>query len=85
MTNWVKSLSLRHMDRYGNLVLIVGMVSLAGCAMAPGMHMEEPAPDVPGVEIMSISAGLYNEYYSQTDPGIKHNDLKVYAGVTFDF
>ncbi|MHC5001843.1 MAG: DUF481 domain-containing protein [Planctomycetota bacterium] len=34
---------------------------------------------------MSISAGLYNEYNSEVDPDVKHNDLKVYAGLTFDF
>ena len=34
---------------------------------------------------MSLSAGLYNEYDSDVDPGIKHNDLKIYAGLTFDF
>ncbi len=34
---------------------------------------------------LSLSAGLHNEYQSAVDPGIKHNDLYVFAGLTLDF
>jgi hypothetical protein len=34
---------------------------------------------------LSLSAGLRNEYQSDVDPGIKHNDLYIFAGLTLDF
>jgi len=34
---------------------------------------------------VALSAGLQHEYQSQVDPGTKHNDLRLYAGLQFDF
>jgi len=34
---------------------------------------------------LNLSAGLRNEYQSQVDPGIEHNDLYIFAGLTLDF
>lgn len=34
---------------------------------------------------MKFSLGLLNEYQSQVDPGVKHNDLKVFGALVFDF
>ncbi len=34
---------------------------------------------------LALNAGIDNEYESQTDPGIKNNDLRFYAGLTFQF
>ncbi|NOG54032.1 MAG: DUF481 domain-containing protein [Planctomycetes bacterium] len=34
---------------------------------------------------LSLNFGLLNEYQSKVDAGIKHNDLKVYGGLGFDF
>lgn len=34
---------------------------------------------------LSLTAGLQHEYQSQVDPGRKHNDLRVYAGVDWEF
>lgn len=34
---------------------------------------------------LALSAGIDNEYESQTNPGVKHNDLKFYTGLTFQF
>lgn len=34
---------------------------------------------------LSLSAGLLHEYQSQVDSGKKRNDLKIFAGLSFDF
>lgn len=34
---------------------------------------------------MSLSVGLRNEYQSEVDPGVEHNDLYLFAGLGFDF
>jgi putative salt-induced outer membrane protein YdiY len=34
---------------------------------------------------LALSAGIDNEYESETDPGIKKNDFKFFAGITFKF
>ncbi len=34
---------------------------------------------------LSLSLGLENEYESETPPGIRHNDLKYFAGLTISF
>lgn len=34
---------------------------------------------------LALNAGIDNEYESQTDPGVKNNDLRFYAGITFKF
>lgn len=34
---------------------------------------------------MSLTAGLAHEYQSKVDPGIENNDLRIFAGLQFDF
>ena len=34
---------------------------------------------------MSLTLGLEHEYQSQIDPGRDHNDLRLIAGLQFDF
>jgi putative salt-induced outer membrane protein YdiY len=34
---------------------------------------------------LSLTFGLFDEYESQVGPGTKHNDFKVFGGLTFDF
>lgn len=34
---------------------------------------------------LTLNFGLLNEYQSKVDPGIKHDDLKIYGGLGFDF
>ena len=34
---------------------------------------------------LSLTVGLLNEYDSDVDPGIEHNDFKLFGGLAFDF
>lgn len=34
---------------------------------------------------LSLSFGVHNEYQSRVDPGVKHNDLKIVAGLVIEF
>ena len=34
---------------------------------------------------IKLNVGLRNEYQSQTDPGIDHNDLLLFGGLVIDF
>ncbi|UCD76675.1 MAG: DUF481 domain-containing protein [Phycisphaerales bacterium] len=34
---------------------------------------------------MSLTAGLEHEYQSKVDPGVDENDLRIFAGLMFDF
>jgi putative salt-induced outer membrane protein len=34
---------------------------------------------------LAFKLGLENEYESEVDPGIKHNDLKIFGALVFDF
>lgn len=34
---------------------------------------------------MSVTAGLFHEYQSDVDPSVDKNDLKIFAGLKFDF
>lgn len=44
-----------------NVVVAALFFGLTGCVMAPGMQMDDPPPNVPGVEIEPITAVLIRE------------------------
>lgn len=41
--------------------------------------------DLNTVDKVSLKVGVENEYQSQVDPGVKHNDFRLYSAIVFKF
>lgn len=41
--------------------------------------------DLNTVDKISLKVGVENEYQSQVDPGVKHNDFRLYSAIVFKF
>jgi polysaccharide export outer membrane protein len=51
-----------------NLFVFALMLPLTGCAVAPGMYMATPAPNVPGVKMLEITPAIVQSEDTKTPP-----------------